>query len=74
MTPYSNKDGKSGIAAYELGKGYIRVMFKSRDVYRYDHIRPGITAVSEMQALAIAGRGLNSYIGKYVRKNFSLKE
>jgi len=55
MTPYSNKGGNSGIAAYEFGDGYIRVMFKSRDVYLYDHIRPGSNAVSEMQALAVSG-------------------
>ena len=74
MTPYSNKGGNSGIAAYELGDDYIRVMFKSRSVYLYDHIRPGSNAVSKMQALAVSGQGLNSYINKCVRENFRSKE
>ena len=77
MEIYKNLGGTSNVEAYELGSDSITVKFMSgtHQFYLYDHVRPGASHVENMKSLAIAGQGLNSYIGKnllspnsYVRK------
>jgi hypothetical protein len=67
MIGYKNLNGSSGVSAYAIGNGYIRVMFKNGTVYQYSTMRAGSYHVDNMQSLAIAGKGLNTYINKYVR-------
>lgn len=73
MEPYKNLGGNSGISAFENGVDYIKVQFTDRKVYLYNNRRPGIKHVDQMKELAIKGKGLNSYINKYVRKNYASK-
>lgn len=73
MERYANRGGDSGVTGYELGQGQITVQFKDGSLYLYNNQRPGTAAVSEMQSLAVAGVGLNSYISTVVRKNFAQK-
>lgn len=75
MERYKNLSGQSNVVAYELAQGSISVEFAS-GVYRtyvYDSNRPGPVMVAELQRLAVAGRGLNSYISSVVKSNFSRK-
>lgn len=75
MEHYKNLSGVSNVVAYELGQGSIIVRFAS-GVYRnyvYNSSRPGAAMVREMQRLAVAGRGLNSYIGRVVRSGYARK-
>lgn len=65
--------GDSGITAYEIGLGQIIVQFKDGAQYLFNAQKPGLISVSEMQKLAVAGEGLNSYIRRIVRKNFAQK-
>lgn len=73
MKIYSNRGGDSGVTAYEIGPSQIIVQFKDGSQYLYNSQRPGAATVSEMQRLADAGIGLNSYISRVVRKNFAQK-
>lgn len=73
MERYANRGGDSGVTGYELSQGQITVQFKDGDKYLYNSQNPGAVAVSEMQRLAVAGVGLNSYISRVVRKNFAQK-
>jgi hypothetical protein len=69
MTPYLDLSGTSGVRAYEIGPGYIKVWFhgqRGAGPYVYDHRHPGRTQVETMQALARAGRGLSTYISQVV--------
>ncbi len=71
MERYSNLNGDSGVVGYEIGAGSTVVEFKDHSQYLYDSTRPGAPIVAELQKLARAGRGLNSYIGRVVRKNYA---
>ncbi|GAA0691459.1 hypothetical protein FHW84_001987 [Dyella sp. SG562] len=73
MKPYRNRSGKSGVAAYESGEGYIRVRFIHDGTYEYDATRPGRLHVGNMQKLADAGIGLSTYISRFVRERYARK-
>lgn len=75
MERYKNLSGQSNVVAYELSEGAITVQFASGTyrTYVYDSKRPGPVMVAELQRLAMAGRGLNSYISSIVKSNFSHK-
>jgi hypothetical protein len=75
MERYKNLNGGSNVVAYELGVDSITVQFKSGTWrhYVYNANRPGAAIVSELQRLAVAGAGLNSYISRSVKKNFDNK-
>ncbi|SDS79621.1 hypothetical protein SAMN05216222_2298 [Pseudomonas prosekii] len=73
MERYKNLGGDSGVIAYELGQGEITVQFADGAYrnYVYDSIKPGAATVVELRRLAVAGSGLNSYITRVVRANYS---
>jgi len=71
MKTYSDLGGRSGINSYELGMDFIKVMFSSGSIYLYNYASTGIERVEQMKELAIQGMGLNSYIGKVIRKNYA---
>lgn len=74
MQPYRGSDGDSGIVAYECGPDWIEVRFRRGGTYRYDARHPGVDHVLEMQRLAEAGDGLNTYINRFVRDGYSARE
>lgn len=74
MEPYKNLNGDSGVAGFENGSDYIRVQFKDGSVYLYTYASAGSSNIEEMKRLAVAGRGLNSFINKNVRKRYAKKE
>lgn len=75
MDRYKNLNGDSNVIAYELGQGSIIVEFGSgtHRHYVYNGNRPGAAVVAELQRLAVAGAGLNSYISRIVKKDFDRK-
>ncbi len=73
MEQYRNLGGDSGVAAYEIGPGSITVQFKDGAVYLYTNQSAGAASIAEMQRLARAGQGLNSYISRVVRKGYAQK-
>jgi hypothetical protein len=73
MERYGNLNGDSGVVAFEIRAGSILVEFTDNSQYLYDASKPGPAAVSELQKLARAGRGLNSYINRFIGKNYARK-
>lgn len=74
MTKYPNLGGNSSVFAYEIGADFIRVQFIDESMYLYNNGVTGSSNVAQMKALAVAGRGLNSYIQSNVRKAYARKE
>lgn len=73
MIPYKDTDHDSNINAYEDGDGYIIVQFRHGSQYEYTTQSTGVHHIEEMKRLADRGDGLNAYINKYVKKNYSRK-
>jgi hypothetical protein len=70
---YRNLEGDSGVTRYFIGPDFIAVQFQDPTVYIYDDNSPGSEYVEKMKELALGGRGLASYISRYVQKRFSRK-
>ena len=74
MVNYLNLGGNSNVSAYEIGSDFIKVRFNSGLVYLYTHHSAGQNNIEEMKKLAIQGRGLNSFITRNVKYNYSFKQ
>lgn len=74
MERYQNLEGDSGVTSFESGPDYIKVRFRNGVTYVYDYVRPGVAHVERMKDLARTGRGLSTYISRYVRAAFARKE
>lgn len=73
MEHYKNLGGDSSVVAYEIATGSITVKFSDGWHYLYSNQSTSSVNIQEMQRLAASGRGLNSYIGRVVRKGFVRK-
>ena len=73
MKRYRNLDGNSGVIAYEAGDGFIRIRFVNDDVYEYTDEATGPEHVQNMQRLAQAGRGLATYVSRFVHEAYARK-
>ncbi len=73
MERYKDLGGNSGVSAYEIGEDYIKVEFSDGSLYLYNYQSAGENSIEQMKSLALSGRGLNSFINKNVRKNYSSK-
>ena len=73
MTRYRNLEEHSGVTAYEIAPESISVEFNLDAVYLYTYRSAGEKVVEKMKLLAIAGRGLSTYISREVRENFESK-
>ena len=66
MTPYSSKSNKSsGVKAYRIGKDYIVVEFEGGRLYTYSNRSAGMKVVEQMKELALASKGLSTYISQH---------
>jgi hypothetical protein len=71
MTPYGNRSGDSGVAAYECRADEIRLRFVGgATIYVYTGVAPGSRHVRAMQRLATAGKGLATYVNQHVRDDY----
>ncbi|MNE51998.1 hypothetical protein D3C80_1466520 [compost metagenome] len=66
MHPYTNHHN-SGILSYSIGTDYIVVKFNTGGIYTYSYKSAGISHVERMKDLAQKGRGLNTYISRFVK-------
>ena len=73
MKRYRNLDGNSGVTAYECGDGFIRIRFVNGDTYEYTSKATGPGHVANMQQLARAGRGLATYVSRFVHDDYARK-
>lgn len=70
---YKNKAGDSGVLAYEIAPDTITVQFADKESYVYTYASTGRQAVEKMKQLARQGKGLATYINKYVRGKYARK-
>lgn len=70
MERYKNLGGDSGVSGYKIGDDSITVQFSTGKVYLYTYRSAGSAHIEKMKSLAVAGKGLNSYISKYVKKGY----
>jgi len=73
MERYKNLGGDSAIVAYELATDAITVKFRDGWHYLYSIQSTSPSNIREMQRLAAEGRGLNSFISRFVRKGYVRK-
>ena len=73
MRKYKNISGKGGVSTFEILKNAIVIEFGYKERYLYDYTKPGKKHVEQMKHLAVEGKGLTTYINKYVRNNYSKK-
>jgi hypothetical protein len=73
MQRYSNRKGNSGVTAYEISKNAIVIQFVDGGQYRYDHHKPGRHHVENLKKLALAGKGLATYINQYIRDDYAAR-
>lgn len=73
MERYKNKNGNSGIVAFEIKEKSIAIRFISGETYLYDYTVPGRREVEQMKKLAQAGRGLSTFISQSVRERYAAK-
>lgn len=71
MQKYTDLNGDSGVASFQIDHTSIKVCFKGGNkVYVYTYTKPGQEHVEKMKQLALSGDGLNSYITRIVKKNY----
>jgi hypothetical protein len=65
VQPYQNLSGNSGIVEFKNRPDFIIVRFSDGDLYVYNAERIGRDRVEKMKNLAVAGRGLSTYINQH---------
>ena len=73
MQRYRNLEGHSGVRAYAIRANAIEIEFAGGEVYEYTYAQPGRTEVEAMKRLALAGRGLSTYVSQHVRERYAAK-
>jgi len=73
MTRYANLAGDSPITAYEMTNDSITVEFDSAHTYLYTYNSAGKKNIEQMKNLAMAGRGLSTFISKVVKERYAEK-
>jgi hypothetical protein len=71
MKKYKNLEGNSGVYAYEIGLKSITLLFTNNTMYHYTYDSAGSKHIERMKILANEGRGLSSFINRYVKKRFA---
>ena len=71
MERYRNLQGNSGIESYSFGRDSIIITFRSGDTYKYNYAVTGKEHIQNMKILARAGRGLSTYISRYVKDRYA---
>lgn len=70
---YKNLGGASKVAAFEVKKDGITVRFTDHTVYRYTNQSAGPENVAKMKSLAVAGKGLGTFIDANVKQRYLCK-
>ena len=73
MKKYKNLSGKSGVATFELAKDSVTVGFKTNAVYIYTNQSAGSESIRQMKTLALAGKGLSTFIDANLKEKFARK-
>ncbi len=70
---YQNLSKDSKVAAYELKKDCITIRFTDHTVYRYTNQSADPDNIRKMKSLALAGKGLGTFIDANVKERYLRK-
>jgi hypothetical protein len=70
---YQNLSGKSTVKTYKILKDSVTVVFTSNGKYIYSNQSAGRLNVKKMKDLAIAGKGLGTFIAANLKEGFARK-
>ena len=70
---YKNLSGDSTVAKFEIKKDAMTVRFTDHSVYRYTNQTADPANISKMKTLALAGKGLGTFIEANVKNRFLRK-
>jgi hypothetical protein len=70
---YKNLSGDSKVAKFEIKKDGMTVRFVDHTVYRYTNQTAGPDNIGKMKSLALAGKGLGTFIHANVKDRFQRK-
>lgn len=73
MTQYKNLGGKSTVARYEILKDSMTIRFTDHTVYIYTNQTADPVNIAKMKELAIAGKGLGTFIDANLKDRFLRK-
>ena len=73
MKRYANLAGNSPITAYEITDDSITIEFNLAHTYLYTYNSAGKKNIEQMKNLAMAGRGLSTFISKVVKERYAEK-
>lgn len=72
MKRYKKLNGDSGVSFYEEGRDFIKVRFNAGDMYLYTSKSVGSVAIKQMKLLAKKGKGLSTFISRFVKDKYEL--
>lgn len=70
---YKNLSGKSTVAEYKIIHDSVTIRFVDHSVYIYTNQSAGRLNVNQMKALAIAGKGLGTFIDANLKEGYARK-
>ena len=70
---YKNLSGASKVARYEIAKDAVTIRFTDHSVYIYTNQTADPANVAKMKTLAVAGKGLGTFIDANVKDRFLRK-
>ncbi len=70
---YQNLSGKSTVATYKIEKDSVTIVFTSHEKYIYSNQSAGPLNIKKMKDLAIAGKGLGTFIEANLKESFARK-
>lgn len=70
---YKNLSGASTVKRYEIEKDAMMIVFTNSSVYRYTNQSADPGNISKMKSLALAGKGLGTFIEANLKDRFLRK-
>ena len=70
---YQNLSGKSTVVSYKIVKDSVTIVFTSHEKYIYSNQSAGRLNINQMKALAIAGKGLGTFIDTNLKEGYARK-
>lgn len=70
---YKNAGGKSSVLQYELEKDAVNIRFNDNTAYRYTNQSSGRENIAKMKTLALAGKGLGTFVEANLKDKYERK-
>lgn len=70
---YKNVGGSSDVLRYELEKDAVNLVFKNGSAYRYTNQSCSPENIAKMKTLALAGKGLGTFVKNTVKDQYCRK-